>query len=145
MMAKTQSKQRRTTDKYKGTDKLRASPMMEHLLDALEDGKDVGHYGRLTFAMVARHFMGEDELVELLSSQPDQTEEEVRSLVLQVNERGYSPPKRERILEWQGQQDFPICPTPDDPATCNVYSELRFPEVVYEDIEQFWEEKAEVE
>ena len=29
---------------------------MAHLLDSLNDGKDIGHYGRLVFAMVARHF-----------------------------------------------------------------------------------------
>jgi hypothetical protein len=31
---------------------LRQSEMMSHLLDALEKGEDIGHYGRLTFAMV---------------------------------------------------------------------------------------------
>jgi hypothetical protein len=48
---------------------LRDSPMMAHLLDALEEGTDIGHYGRLTFAMIARHFMDEDELVRLLADQ----------------------------------------------------------------------------
>jgi hypothetical protein len=42
--------------------------MMAHLLDALEAGTDIGHYGRLTFAMVARHFMSEDMLVRLPSA-----------------------------------------------------------------------------
>src|SRR6185437_5400504 len=56
---------------------LRKSPMMAHLLDALNDGKDIGHYGRLTFVMVARHFMDEEDLVTLLSRQPDQSEESV--------------------------------------------------------------------
>ena len=32
---------------------LRKSDMMAHLLDALDKGKDIGHYGRLVFAMVA--------------------------------------------------------------------------------------------
>jgi len=36
---------------------LRQSPMMSHLLDALDKGEDIGHYGRLTFAMVAHHFL----------------------------------------------------------------------------------------
>src|SRR5215208_7061977 len=83
---------------------LRDSPMMVHLLDALEAGTDIGHYGRLTFAMIARHFLPEEELVRLLSGQPDHTEEEARSLVLQVQGRDYNPHKRERILEWQAQQ-----------------------------------------
>jgi DNA primase large subunit len=121
---------------------LRDSKMMAHLLDALEAGTDVGHYGRLVFAMVARHFMDEEEIVQLLGNQPDHDEHEARSLLLQVNNRDYNPPKRERILEWQSQQEFAICPTPDDPSTCNVYSDLQFPDHIYENIEEFYEEQA---
>lgn len=124
------------------SDNLRDSAMMAHLLDALEEGKDIGHYGRLTFAMIARHFLEEEELVRLLSNQPEQDETKARALVLQVQGRDYNPPKRDRILEWQSQQDFPICPTPDDPNSCNVYSELRFPENIYESINEFYEEQA---
>jgi hypothetical protein len=83
--------------------------------------------------------------VRLLGSQPGTSEEEARSLVLQVQGRDYNPPKRERILDWQARQEFPICPTPDDPAACNVYRELRFPDRVYENIGEFWEEKAEAQ
>ena len=50
---------------------LRDSPMMAHLMDALEEGTDIGHYGRLVFAMVARHFLDEEEMVRLLGNQPD--------------------------------------------------------------------------
>src|SRR5215210_9463846 len=114
---------------------LRDSAMMSHLLDALEEGKDIGHYGRLTFAMIARHFLDEEELVRLLSNQPEQDDTRARAMVLQVEGRDYNPPRRERILEWQAQQDFPICPTPDDPQACNVYRELRFPDSIYEQIE----------
>jgi DNA primase large subunit len=127
------------------SENLRDSPMMAHLLDALEAGTDIGHYGRLTFVMVARHFLEEDEMVELLSHQPDHNETEARALIRQVQAHDYNPPKRERILEWQAQQDFPICPTPDEPGTCNVYSELRFPSDIYENINDFWEEQAEAE
>ncbi len=126
-----------------GSENLRDSPMMAHLWDALEQGTDIGHYGRLVFAMVARHFMAEDELIQLLSRQPGMDEREARVLLLQVQSRDYNPPKRERILEWQAQQDFPICPTPDDPQGCNVYRELRFPDDIYENIGEYWEEKAE--
>src|SRR5919199_3303151 len=101
------------------SENLRDSPMMAHLLDALDAGTDIGHYGRLTFAMIARHFLDEDELIRLLANQPDQNEETAQSLVRQVEGRDYNPPKRERILEWQAQQGFPICPTPDDPRSCN--------------------------
>ena len=122
---------------------LRDSPMMAHLLDALEAGTDIGHYGRLTFAMVARHFLKEDELVRLLANQPGEDETSARALLLQVQGRDYNPPRRERILEWQSQQDFPICPTPEDPNSCNVYSELRFPEGIYDNINEFYQEQAE--
>jgi hypothetical protein len=40
---------------------LKNEPMMAHLLESLERGEDIGHYGRLAFAMVARHFIDEDE------------------------------------------------------------------------------------
>jgi hypothetical protein len=144
----SQTKQARksapTTDDPR-SENLRDSPMMAHLLDALEKGTDIGHYGRLTFAMIARHFLAEDELVDLLARQPGCDETQARSLLLQVEGRDYNPPKRERILEWQAQQDFPICPTPDEPGTCNVYRELRFPDSIYERIGEFWEEQAEAQ
>ena len=122
---------------------LRKSDMMAHLLDSLDAGKDIGHYGRLVFAMVARHFMSEDELVQYLRKDRDFSEEDARSLVAQVQGRDYNPPRRERVLEWQAQQDFPICPNPDDPSACNVYSDLQFPDDVYENISNFYEQKAE--
>jgi hypothetical protein len=121
---------------------LRQSPMMSHMLDALEKEEDIGHYSRLVFAMVGRHFVGEDELVELLRKDRDAEEREIRAMVQQVEEKGYSPPRRERILEWQSQQEFQICPNPDDPDACNVYNELQFPEEVYESIQEYREEKA---
>jgi hypothetical protein len=121
---------------------LRQSPMMNYLLDALDNGEDIGHYGRLTFAMVAHHFLNKDELVEWLSKNGDTDENEARALVQQVEERGYNPPRRERILEWQEQQDFPICPNPDDPDACNLYNELQFPDAVYQDIQEYREERA---
>jgi len=122
---------------------LRNSPMMAHLLDALEAGTDIGHYGRLTFAMIARHFLEESDLVRLLGAQPGYDKAQARVLLAQVRARDYNPPKRERILEWQEHQDFPICPTPDDPGSCNVYRELRFPQSVYDHIGEFWEEQVE--
>lgn len=124
---------------------LRQSPMMAHLLDALQDGTDIGHYGRLTFVMVARHFLETEPLVELLAGQPDMDEKAARMLIMQVQDRDYNPPQRQKILEWQSQQEFPICPTPDDPNGCNVYRDLQFPGQVYEHVEEFYEERAEAE
>jgi hypothetical protein len=144
MPQKTQNKNQtaKRNDTGGQSNRLKDSPMMAHLLDALEDGKDVGHYGQLVFAIVARHFIDEDRLVKLLAKQPGQDEAQAAALVQQVIARDYNPPRRERILEWQSQQDFPICPTPDDPDACNVYSDLRFPEGIYENINEYYEEQA---
>ena len=120
---------------------LRQSPMMSHMLDALDNGEDIGHYGRLVFAMIGRHFVGDDELVELLLKDHDAEEGEMRAMVQQVEEKGYSPPRRDRVLEWQSQQDFQICPNPDDPDGCNVYNELSFPDEVYESIQEYQEKR----
>jgi hypothetical protein len=120
---------------------LRQSPMMAHMLDALDDGEDIGHYGRLVFAMIGRHFVSHDELVELLTKDHDADEQEIRAMVQQVQDRGYSPPRREKILEFQNQQDFEICPNPDDPDACNVYNELQFPDEVYESIQEYQEKR----
>ena len=132
-------------EEYRSTD-LRNSPMMAHLMDAMEAGQDIGEYGRLTFVMIARHFLSDDELIKLLVGQPGMEDEtDARAMVLQVKERDYNPPKRERILQWMKRQEFPICPTPDDPNGCNVYRELQFPDNIYQNINEFWEEKAEAE
>ena len=120
---------------------LRRSPMMVHLMDALKKGEDIGHYGRLTFAMIAHHFVEPDELVRLLEQDKTMDTAEAKSLVQQMESRGYSPPRRERILEWQAQQDFPICPNPDDPDACNPYAELEMPEAVIEHIEEYREQQ----
>ncbi len=128
-------------EEYRSTN-LRDSPMMAHLLDALEQGEDIGPYGQLTFVMVARHFMSDDEMIRLLEGQPDFEEKEARAKILQVKTRDYNPPKRERILQWMKRQRFPICPNPEDPNGCNVYRELQFPDGIYEHIDEFWEEKA---
>lgn len=113
---------------------LRQSPMMSRMLDALEKGEDIGRYGRLVFAMIGRHFVSNDDLVVLLARDHEAGEAEVRALVQQVEEKGYSPPRREEILEYQEQQDFAICPNSD--------AELRFPDEVYESLQEYREEKA---
>ena len=123
-------------------EELRQNEMMAHLLDALDEGQDIGHYGRLVFAMVARHFMSEEELIRYLQKDPDFSEAEAKAMVHQVSGKDYNPPKRDRVLEWQQHQDFPICPNSDDPDSCNVYKDLRFPEEVYEHISSYYEHKA---
>src|SRR3954453_7409163 len=124
---------------------LRAEPMMAHLMDSLEAGKDIGHYGRLVFAMVAHHFVAPDELIEWLTRDPDFSEEQANALLRQVESRDYNPPRRDRILAWQAQQEFPILPNVDDPDCGNVYRNLKFPNKVYEHIQEYQEEKAEAQ
>jgi hypothetical protein len=121
---------------------VKANGMMSHLLEALEAGEDIGHYGRLVFAMVARHFVEEEELVELLMQDPACDEAQARGLVEQVKGRDYSPPRREKVLEFQSRQDFPLIPNPDDPDAGNVYKDLQFPEHVYAHIGEYREQKA---
>jgi hypothetical protein len=128
-----------------GMEQLRVSPVMAHLLAAIEDGTDIGHYGRLTFVIVARHFLTEEEMLALLARQPGHDEREAAGLIQQVSAHDYSPPSRARLLAWQAQQDYPLLPNADDPASGNLYRELRFPDDVYEHIEEFYEERAEAE
>jgi hypothetical protein len=108
-----------------GEEALRKDSMMGHLLDSLEAGKDIGHYGRLVY----------------LTRDQDFSEEQAEVMMRQVESRDYNPPKRERILEWQGQQEFPILPNPEDADCGNLYRNLKFPEAVYEHIGQYQEEK----
>jgi uncharacterized protein YneF (UPF0154 family) len=122
---------------------LRKNDMMAHLMDALSQGQDIGHYGRLVFVMVARHFLSQNELFKQLELDPGLDEEKARALIEQVSTKGYSPPSREKVLEFQKQQQFPICPNSKDPDACNVYKDLKFPPEVYESITEYHEEKAE--
>ena len=126
-----------------GEAELRKDSMMAHLLDSLTDGKDIGHYGRLVFAMVARHFLPHDEVLGWMTKDKDFDEEQARLMLRQVEGRDYNPPRRDRILEWQSQQDFPILPHPDDPDCGNLYRNLKFPEEIYSHIGHYQEKKME--
>ncbi len=128
-----------------GIDALRANGMMAHLLESLEARKDIGHYGRLVFAMIARHFLDENKLLSKLCLNPDFDETQAKALVRQVESRDYNPPRPERIREWQSQQEFPICPDSEDPDACNVYRDLKFPEHIYDNIQHYQEKKVEAE
>ena len=116
--------------------------MMAHLLDALGRGEDIGHYGRLVFAMIARHFLTDDEVLAELTKDCDFSDEQARQMLVQVEGRDYSPPRRDRILEWQAEQEFAIIPNRHDPDCGNVYKTLRFPKETYDHIGHYQEEKA---
>ncbi len=122
---------------------LESNHMMGHLTRALNDGQDIGHYGRLVYAIVARHFLSEEELVTQLAKDRDFGEAEAHGLVQQVQERDYSPPGRARIMEYQTKQDFPIIPDTQDPDEGNVYRDLDFPQGVYDHISEYHQQKAE--
>lgn len=122
---------------------LRRNRMMGHLLDALGAGKDIGHYGRLVFAIVARHFMSHDELVEWLTKDPSMGEREARGLIQQVEEKDYNPPRLDKIVAREREQEFPIIPAPRDPDAGNVYDDLEFPDRIYRHIAEYHQEKAE--
>jgi hypothetical protein len=126
-----------------GIEELRNSDVMAHLLDSLDAGQDIGHYGRLVFAMVARHFLSEEELLSEIAKDPDFSEPEARALCLQVQGRDYSPPKRDKLLQYHHMQEFPIVPNPEDPDSGNLYRDLKFPDHVYEHITEYYEHKSE--
>jgi hypothetical protein len=125
-----------------GIEALREDSMMAHLLDALDRGEDIGHYGRLVFAMIARHFLTDDEVLAELTKDQDFSDEDARQMLVQVEGRDYSPPRRERIMEWQAEQEFPIIPNANDPDCGNVYKSLRFSKQTYSHIGHYQEEKA---
>ncbi len=124
-----------------GEAELRKDSMMAHLLDSLNDGKDIGHYGRLVFAMVARHFMPHEQVIEWLTKDPDDSAEKAQLLLRQVEGKDYNPPRRDKILSYQAQQDFPILPYPDDPDCGNLYRNLKFPSEIYDHISNYQEAK----
>ena len=120
-----------------GEAELRKDSMMAHLLDSLNAGKDIGHYGRLVFAMVARHFMPHQDVLAWLLRDPDFPQEDALNMLSQVEGRDYNPPKRERLLEWQAQEEFPILPHPDDPDCGNLSRNLKFPDTIYDHISHY--------
>jgi hypothetical protein len=128
-----------------GIEELRKDSMMAHLLDSLDAGKDIGHYGRLVFAMVARHFLPHDEVLAWMMKDKDDDEEKAKLLLRQVEGKDYSPPRRDKILQYQAQQDFPILPFPDDPDCGNLYRNLKFPQEIYEHIGHYQEAKMDSE
>ncbi len=128
-----------------GVDELRKDSMMAHLLDSLEAGKDIGHYGRLVFAMVARHFLPHDEVLAWMMKDRDVDEEKALLMLRQVEGKDYSPPRRDKILSYQSQQEFPILPFPEDPDCGNLYRNLKFPQEIYEHIGHYQEAKMESE
>jgi len=117
---------------------LKSEPMMAHLISTLDSGHSIGHYGRLVFAMVARHFLQPDEMIAFLERDPECDRAQAESMIRQVEARNYNPPKRERVLDWMRRQEFPICPDPDNPGVCNVYRNLNFPKEVYDRIAEFY-------
>lgn len=128
-----------------GIEALRADCMMAHLLESLEAGTDIGHYGRLVFTMVASHFLDDETILEWLTKDRDVEREKAAALLRQVEARNYNPPRRDRILQWQREQDFPILPNPEDPDCGNVYKSLKFPDEVYEHIQQYQTGKVNAE
>ncbi len=120
---------------------LKQSPMMAHLMQGLDAHEDIGHYGRLVFVMVGRFFLHDDELIKYLQKNPGVSAEDARALVAEVERKGYNPPQRNTILEWQQQQDYAICPEADDPDRCNVYKELKFPDEVYQNVNEYAKQK----
>jgi hypothetical protein len=69
---------------------------MAHLISPLESGHSIGHYGRLVFAMVSRHFIAREQLIALLKKDSERDRAQAEPLLRQTEARNYNPPKRER-------------------------------------------------
>ena len=124
-----------------GEEELRKDPMMAHLLDSLNAGTDVGHYGRLVFAMVARHFLPHEQVLGWLTRDADFNEEQATAMLRQVEGRDYNPPKRDRLMEWQREQEFQFMDV-NDPDSGNLYRNLKFPQEIYDHIGHYQEAKS---
>ncbi|MGI4852510.1 MAG: hypothetical protein ACRYF4_00520 [Janthinobacterium lividum] len=124
-----------------GEEELRKDPMMAHLLDSLNAGTDVGHYGRLVFAMVARHFLPHEEVLAYLTKDRDFNDDQAAAMLHQVEGRDYSPPRRERLMEWQREQEFQFLDAAD-PDSGNLYRNLKFPDAIYQHIGHYQEHKS---
>lgn len=121
---------------------LRKSPMMAKLWDDLQNKVDIGHFGRLVFTIIARHYLSEDELIRLLANNLEV--EDAQVLLLEVNERNYNPPRPSVIRKWQLRQAYRIIP-PDQEhnlAWGNVYAELKLPQEIYDQVGGFYKEQA---
>lgn len=125
-------------------DQLRQSPTMNRLLTALEQGEDIGHYGRLAFTMAAHFFLDRQELLDVLKQGAGASDEDLMAMIQEVEVRDYNPPSRRQLLDWQQQQDFQICPA-DDPDGCNLYQELDLPERVFAQIKEYRAEQFQQE
>lgn len=123
---------------------MRDSALMNHLTDSLNDGKDIGHYGRFTFVSVAQWFIPDDQIVDLLAKEPDYSADQAKALVAEVKAHKYVPPDPSTIESWQNLQKFPICPPGSSPNECNIYDQLQFPPEVYKEIGQYWEQQEKV-
>jgi hypothetical protein len=126
--------------KAAAVENLRRNAMMGRLLQALERGEDIGHYGRFVFVIVARYFL-DDATISAMITSKSFPRERAMAMIAQAKEREYSPPTRETIMEWQREQHFQIIPNPVDPDAGNVYKDLHFPPEVYEHIEEYHEAK----
>ena len=82
-------------------------------------------------------------MVSELAKAKDFSEEQARSLFLQVQSKDYNLPKREKILPYQQEQEFPNIPNPDDPDQGKACRDLNFPDHVYQHISKYYEYKAE--
>lgn len=138
------SLRRDDNDRVVQAEDMRKSHMMASLWDDLKIGVDIGHFGRLLFCIVARHFMEEEQIIKLLTSGQQMLPEDAQAMLLNVNERNYNPPRPSVIRKWQQKQRYKIIPDEHahDLAYGNLYSELRFPQEIYDQVGEFYKEAA---
>ena len=85
--------------------------------------------------------MPHEEVVAWLRKDGDCSEEQAGTMLHQVEGRDYSPPRRERLLQWQQEQEFQFI-DPHDPDSGNLYRNLEFPKAIYDHIGHYQEAKS---
>ena len=90
---------------------LKKNAMVAHLIDVLDHKEDIGHYGRLVFTRVAQHFLSEYEVVAELAKDKEFSEEQARSLYLQVQSKTITHPSARRSCSTSRSRNFRSSPT----------------------------------
>ena len=129
----------------KSLDDLKRNPMMRRIIQTMESGQDVGHYGRFIFTVVASYFIGEKEITDLLKRQPEiEDSEEALGFYLQVASARYVMPTSARIRAWdksEEQKNFPLI-IQGDRNSGNLYREIPLPQQALVSVRSYWREAA---
>ena len=106
---------------------IKKNGMMAHLVDALDRGEDIGHYGRLVFAMVARNFLTDGEIVGCLRKDRDCDEEKAQALLNAGERAGLQSADATGDSRVDGQAGLPDLSRPGGSRRLQSVSRPRLP------------------